>query len=261
MNNIPSKHWLLVASVFLISSMGLVVVQAADAIAQGVNTHVGMQKDNIRSQQRIDALSEAARKLLEDYQFTERKVGLQKQYNAHLQTLVDDQAQTIAELEQQISQIETTKTEIVPLMLRMFESLEQFVALDLPFLGLERQERLLNLQEAINSAEHSLPEKFRRLLEAFQIESDYGRTIEAYEETLNLDGVEKTVNVLRIGRISLLFQTLDGTQNGYWNREAKAWQPLDKSYRLAIKRGLAIARKQAAPDLITIPVPTAEKEG
>ena len=101
-------------------------------------------------------------------------------------------------------------------------------------------------------------EKYRRIVEAYQIENDYGRTIEAYRGTLD-NG--KTVDFLRVGRIALVYQTLDGEETGVWDQGAQDWVELDDSYRTSIKQGLKIARKQSAPDLIELPLPAASGGG
>ena len=102
-------------------------------------------------------------------------------------------------------------------------------------------------------------EKYRQIMEAYQIENEYGRTIEAYRSTLDLGGREATVDFLRFGRIALVYQTPDGTELGVWNQKKGAWEPLDSSYRSAIRDGIRIARKKASPDLIRLPLPAAEE--
>jgi len=79
--------------------------------------------------------------------------------------------------------------------------------------------------------------------------------------TLTIDGKETIVDLLRFGRIALVYQSLDETQTGYWDKETRAWVPLDSSYRSSIRQGLRIARKQAAPDLIRLPLPAAANAG
>ena len=104
-------------------------------------------------------------------------------------------------------------------------------------------------------------EKYRRIMEAYQIENEYGRTIEAYRGGLERDDREITVYFLRFGRIALLYQTLDESEAGVWNAETGSWVPLDSSYRSTIRQGIRIARKQAAPDLIQLPLPAAKDAG
>jgi hypothetical protein len=97
-------------------------------------------------------------------------------------------------------------------------------------------------------------EKYRNIMEAYQIENEYGRTIEAYRSTLAQDDKEVTVDFLRVGRIALIYQTLDESEAGVWNQQTRSWEPLDRSFRSAIRDGLRIARKQSAPDLIRLPL-------
>jgi hypothetical protein len=98
-------------------------------------------------------------------------------------------------------------------------------------------------------------EKYRQIMEAYQIETEFGRTIEAYRGTIDLEGRETTVDFLRFGRIALVYQSLDETESGAWNQMTRSWMPLDTDYRSSIRNGLRIARKQSAPDLIRLPLP------
>jgi hypothetical protein len=95
-------------------------------------------------------------------------------------------------------------------------------------------------------------------MEAFQVENEYGNTIEAYKGNIVLNGTTSSVNFLRLGRVALYYQRLDGSETGFWNKEEKRWQTLPADYRNAIRDGLRIARKEAAPDLLTLPVPAPE---
>ena len=99
-------------------------------------------------------------------------------------------------------------------------------------------------------------EKFRRIIEAYQIENDYGNTIEAYRANIQLEGETSSVDFLRLGRVTLYYQRLDGSETGYWNNSLKRWEQLPGEYRNPIRQGLRIARKEAAPDLLSLPVPT-----
>jgi hypothetical protein len=83
---------------------------------------------------------------------------------------------------------------------------------------------------------------------------DYGRTIEAYPGLKDLGGEERSVEFLRIGRTALIYQTRDGSQQGVWNKQTRQWEELDSSYKTQIAKGLRIAKKQLAPDLLMVPV-------
>ncbi len=231
-----------------------------DKLSQAIKVDTATNNTAIHSQKKIDKLSNQAQKALTEYRSATRQTETLKTYTSHLRELVKSQNEEKISLQQQLEEIETTQQEIVPLILRMLDSLESFVQLDLPFLPAERQHRLSLLKEMMVRADVTNAEKFRRIMEAFQIENDYGKTIEAYRANLDLNGNTSSVDFLRMGRVALYYQRLDGSETGVWNRKTKVWETLPSSYRNSIRKGLRIARKETAPDLIIIPVPAAESE-
>jgi hypothetical protein len=94
--------------------------------------------------------------------------------------------------------------------------------------------------------------------EAYQIELDYGHTIEAYEGEIDVNGDIRTVNFLRFGRLGLYYMTLDGLEIGYFDKDADEWMPLPSEYLQSLDRAIRIARKQLPPDLVRLPVPAPE---
>ncbi len=230
----------------------------AEPLSQAIKIENATNEAAIRSQKKIDALSDKTRHMLEQYRGALHQSKSLKTYNQHLQELLSSQQEEMASLQQQLNEIETTQHEIVPLILRMLKSLKTFVALDIPFLAEERQQRVAKLEEMVVRADVSNAEKYRRIIEAFQIENEYGKTIESYRAELDLGGVVSTVDFLRLGRVALYYQRLDGSETGFWNRNSKQWEALSDDYRASIRHGLRIARKEAAPDLLTLPVPAAE---
>ena len=230
----------------------------SDKLSQAIKVDTATNNTAIQSQKKIDRLSDQAQKALAEYRSATRQTETLKTYTSHLRELVKSQTEEKISLQQQLEEIETTQQEIVPLILRMLDSLERFIQLDLPFLPGERQQRLSLLKDMVVRADVTNAEKFRRIMEAYQIENDYGKTIEAYRADLDIKGNTSSVDFLRMGRVALYYQRLDGSETGLWNRETKAWETLPSSYRNAIRSGLRIARKETAPDLIIIPVPAAE---
>lgn len=201
------------------------------------------------SQKRIEQLDEETTKMLGDYRQMIAEATSLKSYNEQLAGQVKSQEEQIQEMTQQLGQIETTSREVLPMMDKMLATLDQFVALDVPFLIEERTNRVAQLKDMMSRADVSTSEKYRRIVEAYQIEMEYGRTIEAYQGKVG----DKTVDFLRAGRVSLLYQTLDGKETGYWDSNEKAWKQ-DNDYGEAIRAGLKVAKKQAAPDFVTVAV-------
>ena len=211
------------------------------------------------TQGRVEALSDATDDLLTQYQLALRQHESLHIYNSQLDTLLAAQAIERASLEEQVDRVELVSRDVTPLMLRMIDALSAFVSLDVPFLEDERGGRILDLRKLMQRADVTEAEKYRRIMEAYQIENEYGRTIEAYRSTLASEGKEVMVNFLRVGRIALVYQTLDESEAGVWNQDSRRWEPLEARFRPAIRDGLRIARKQTAPDLIRLPLPAPKK--
>jgi len=243
----------------ILAAISVVIYPAyADHLNSAINVETSTNSASIKSQKKIDGLSDKTRKMLDQYRSVTHQTETLTTYNNHLNKLLSSQKQEKESLQQQLTEIETTQREIVPYILRMLDSLEKFVALDLPFLPEERTERIAKLKAMIVRADVTNAEKFRRILEAYQVENDYGNTIEAYRADLDLEGVVSSVDFLRLGRVALYYQRFDGSETGYWDKEQKQWQVLSEDYRNAIRNGLRIARKETAPDLLELPIPAAE---
>jgi len=242
------------AAVLLLAS----ATAPAQTLAQAVEARTSGNAEDLQSQRRIDALSEETDKMLAEYRPRLKQIDALRVYNSQMEQLIASQDTEMASLRRQIDDVEVVGRGVTPLMLKMIDSLDAFVALDVPFLADERARRVAHLRDLMARADVTNAEKYRRILEAYQIENDYGRTIEAYRGTL-ADG--RTVDFLRVGRIALIYQTLDADEAAVWDQAAREWIALESSYRTAIKQGLRIARKQAAPDMIRLPLPAAQVGG
>ena len=206
-----------------------------------------------QSQKKIESLDDKTQTVLERYlnMVDEREV-LQAS-NKHFERLVLRQATEIRHIQSQIEELAETRRAIIPLVMRMNSVIQQFVSLDIPFLPTERSQRSKVLHELVENDENSVADQFRRILQAYQIEVDYGRTIDAYETQISFEGSLLSVQILRIGRIGLYYLSQDEKQVGHWDHRAKQWTALDASHRRTIKDAIAVARKQLPPQLLELP--------
>lgn len=228
--------------------------QNLNNVIQAGNAKTTLAQD---SQKRIDRLAQETDDLTFQFKQQNKLIDDLRVFNAQMEKQVAKQAQVVQDLENSIDKVTVIERQIQPLVFRMLESLEQFVALDLPFSLAERNERIKMLRENQDRADISSSEKFRQVLEGYKIESAYGSTIEAYTDALNIDGQNLAVSVLRIGRIALMYQTEDGLKSGYYDAKA-GWTNLDRSYNAAVLKGLKIARDQASKDIMVLPVKAPE---
>lgn len=243
----------------LLLAIGFVIfssssLAAKDPLARSIDTSIANTRQETKVQQRIDKLDEETKVMLEEYQQLSRELEVLKVYDDQLQRLVESQEAEKTSIQKQMQDLDLTQREIVPLMLRMLEWLDEFVQLDQPFLPEERSLRIEHLTGLMDRADISIGEKYRRVLESYQIEMDYSRTIEASRGELQTGDKTRTVDFLRVGRVGLYYLTLDRQEVGHWMTSSGQWQTLPSRYNLPIRNGLRMARKQAAPDLLRLPV-------
>jgi hypothetical protein len=176
-------------------------------------------------------------------------------YNQLLERQIQDQLTEVEAMRMALEQVPELERQIPPLLTRIIAGLEEFVALDLPFQLEERQERIAQLKTIIERTDVTLADKFRRVLEALQIENEYGRDMVAYNGELQIDGVDREVQFLRVGRIALLYQTPDAEFTGAWDQGTHQWVALGNEHRNSVRNGLRMSRAQVAPDLLLVPLP------
>ena len=210
------------------------------------------------SQERIDKVVDQTRSLVDQFRAVMKEVDGLVVYNTLLDRQIANQVREMAQLNDSIDQVTVIERQIMPLMTRMIDTLEDYVALDVPFLMEERTERVTTLREIMERSDVTVAEKFRRVMEAYSIEmGDYGRTIETYKQTLQIEGGLREVEILRVGRVALLYQTSDGPFTGAWDQAAGDWVELPE-YRTQVREGLRMAKKARAPTLLFLPVAAAE---
>jgi len=236
----------------LLSMSGFLSLATANELETNLSAQQGELDQAKGSQVKIDKLYEQKLEVVQDTREAKAEIEQLTVYNRQLTSIISDQVAQMASLEEQIQNIEVTQQGIMPLMERMLSTLDQFISLDTPFLLEERQERVANLRGLLLSSKVTISEKFRRVLEAFQIEIEYGRTIEAYR---GKDAQGNVVDFLRVGRVGLYALDLDESKVRIWNRSIAAWEELEDQYTSAIAKGIKIARKQSAPSLLDLKLP------
>lgn len=247
------------AALFVFAAAVATGPASATTVGEVTNVLKVAQQEGVESQTRINKLDDETAELLADYKATLQQLDTLKKYNAQLRSLISAQDDEKVQIQKDIDRVTTIDREVVPLMLSMVEGLEEFVASDVPFLASERALRVQRLRELMSRSDASPAEKFRRVLEAYQIENEYGRTIEAYSgEVTTAEGKNLTVDFLRVGRVLFMYKTQDDKDIRMWDAEQSAWLPVDSDYLLSVKKAMSIARAQAAPDMFILPIKAAE---
>ena len=236
----------------------LSVISASEMYAASLDDVLGVRSsttiEGAKSQAKIDEVTEQTRDLLQQFKTVMKVVDGLRVYNQQQRRLIQNQEDELSELEQSIDNATVIERQIGPLIEKMIGNLEKFVELDIPFLISERRERIEFLKDTLDRADVSVAEKFSQVLQAYQVENTYGTTIEAYTDVIELEGKSRQVDMLKWGRVSLVFQTPDAESTGVWNNEARQWVMLPDEFRTGVRDGLRIARKTQTADLVHLPV-------
>ena len=209
------------------------------------------QKLSAQSQNKIDSTERQTDKIVNEWKAVSKQVEGLKLYNEQKRIQIKAQLDLMDKLDEQLVQVVVMQRQIPPLAQRMLESLESFIVLDTPFRVEERQNRIDLVRASLAKPKVTASEQVRQVLEAYNIEAEYGRKIDTYESAL-VDGT--VVNILVIGRIGMFYQTKDEQSSGRWNNETNSWDDLPGSYRKPIRDGIRMAKKLAPTDMLLMPV-------
>jgi len=235
----------------VIAASGSVFAQSVDQILQAEDRRLNLAQ---QSQERINNIVEGTRSLEDDYRSINKEIDGLKVYNRLMVAQTSGQSAVLEDIALSMDQVDVINRQIFPMMERMIDGLAQSVALDVPFLMEERTKRVNTLKDTMERSDVSVAEKFRKVMEAYQIENEYGTSSETYTQSItNDEGVTRSYNMLRVGRIGLYYQSDDAKITGRWDNELREWVD-DDSARTEIRKGIRIAKQLIAPELIVIPV-------
>lgn len=243
---------LIVATLSLTFGWGS-AVKAQDA-SDIRNEQQTLQQQAQQSQSRIADLDDETMSMVSAYNRELERYEELLTYNENMRQLLESQEQERQRINQELQEVEVVRQAIVPLMVEMVEVLGEFIALDQPMLLEERNARLAQLQSIITRSDVEIAEKYRRIIEAYQIEAEYGQSLEAYESDIEIAGQERTVDILRVGRVALYYLSLDREEAGIWDPDSRGWYPLPDSALDSLDFAMRVAREQAPPNLMALPL-------
>src|SRR5690606_32474908 len=201
------------------------------------------------SQARVVELSDAADELIQQFQEISKVVDGLEVYNAGMRQTISEQEKDIADYEESIANAAALQRQIPPLMEEMMTALEQFVELDMPFQKAQRLDRLAQIRDTFDDSSVNIAERFRLVLQAYQQEMNYGRAMQHTTATLEVDGVETDVDMLRVGRAALVYQTSDQLTSGMWDNANQQWVELGNEYRRPISQAIRMAQDLTATEI------------
>lgn len=221
------------------------------------------------SQARIDRIDDETGDLFREYRATLQRVESQKLFVEQQRVFLKSQLNELSDLDRQIAEVDDVLQNLLPMQVEMIEELDTFIRLDLPFLYNERLERVDALRDLMDRSPSEVPpsEKYRKIVEAYQIETDYGRFLRHYEAPLFQVAGEPPgdeaplVDYLMIGRVAFIYMTKDESEMGIWDAEAGAWERLPGRFGAEVRKAIRMAKEVTTPNVFMGPVPGPVRQG
>lgn len=248
------------ATALATGAMGAVTVQAGsvkDVLKEGEEKVAS----SAASQKRIDKIAEQTSNIAVDFDTVNKQIESTRLYNETLELQIAHQERQMANIRKNIDNVQETQREMPPLTIRMVDAIENYIQLDMPFDLDQRRKQVEDLRNDVGRADMTVAEKFRRVLEVYKYELEYGAvgSLATYSQEIEVNGVVKQVDILRLGRVALCYQTKDKEHTGVWDQDNRQWVELDAgTYRSAIANAIRIAKKTATRDILTLPVKAPE---
>jgi len=188
---------------------------------------------------------------LESLELENQEITVQRD---QLAAQISDARERITHKKSELQGIRKIAEDIKPFLEETLAWLESETDRGLPFLEKERRERVTRLRVLMDDPDISINRKFRKIMESLFIEAEYGTTVEVNNDRVELEGEPVLVNVLRLGRLNLFFQTLDGNSCGFYNMATARWELLPEKDSRNIKMAVNMAQKRRSVELVNLPV-------
>ena len=224
-----------------------------ELLEQAISIEASSSNAAADRQDYINRIDSQIIELIGDIQYLSQQLDLTNIYNRQMQELITSQNNEIESINQQMVELDNTNRGILPKLEEMVLTLESIIQNDIPFLLTERNLRVNDLKEILMQSNVSTSEKFRRVFEAYQIENEYGRTVESYRDEISVEDNLYNVEVFRLGRVGLYARTSDGNFNAMYSKKEKKWIK-QKGIDSELVTALKIARKELPPSLLKLPV-------
>ncbi len=248
-----TKFWR-IAWAGAVSALALSAAAPAQQLEEAVREAEGATRTARDSQSRIDNIEDRTGDIFREFRATLQRIDSQSLFVQQQRVYVESQLNELADLERQINEVDDITTSLLPMQFDMIDSLRQFINLDLPFLLDDRLARVERLETVMDDPNISPAERYRLILEAYQIEADYGRFNRTYEGPLGDGADAPVVDYLMIGRLAFVYLTQDDGDAGIWDAQAGDWRSLDSRYYGQIRNAIRVADGIASPDVMVLPV-------
>lgn len=225
--------------------------ETGDRVRQTVEQTIDVMQ---KAQQQEDAWAEQRADLLARFQSLQAEKKRLERTREGLEQRLAFEEKALLEARRKAEGARWIEHELQGYLESVVARLEEFIRKDLPFLPAERSQRIASVKECLMRPDSGVAEKYRRVMEALQIEADYGRSAEVVQDRVLIDGKPLMVDILRLGRIAVFWRTPDGSRAGHFDPATGEYEPLDSRYHREIEKAMQIARRERTTDLVRLPL-------
>jgi hypothetical protein len=215
-------------------------------------------RESIEVQQKTQKREEAWRmerdKMMTRYDRLEKERDVLLAEVQNTRELIRGAESRIRRKKKELSDIEQISHDLQPYLTETIEGLKQDMTEGLPFLTVERRERMDRLSALMADPEISISEKYRKVMEAMLIEADYGYTTEVTQEMIAINNEKVFADSWRRGRLNLFFIRPDGNACGFYNMAEKRWIELPPDHLNALKTATEISARRQTATLLDLPI-------
>ena len=241
----------LLAGLLGTAALGPVHAQEGKSLSDTVARTVATQQE---TQKKQEAWAEEKNDLTARYRAAMAQVDYLDKTRAFEQKEVNSLDASIAELNRRMVESVKLKDNLEDTLNVVVDHLENRVNKDIPFLMNERRERIASVREAIAKPELSAAEKLRRVLEALQVEANYGNTVDVSQERIKVGDEEISADIIRIGRVSVFWRSPDGNRVGEFDRGTGQWVEMDHKYAHVISDVREMVMRLRSTKVVTLPL-------
>lgn len=216
-------------------------------------------QDGAQTQAQIDDIADRTDDLEREYLAILQQVEDQRVFVEQQRVFLQSQENELTELNRQLERVDTIERELTPMLLEMFVALEDFINSDIPFQTDMRMARLADIEGLLGDSQVSAAEKYRRLLNAYEIEASYGRSLRSYSEEVMRGDTPTEASILQIGRVAIIRRFGDGTME-MRTKDNPDWRPVPGAFATEVQRAFRIANEVTTPEVFTAPLPGPEQQ-
>lgn len=236
----------------------LVVGLSLPAVAQsqlrnGLNAGEQATRQAEQAQERINQLDDERSDMVSEFRTLLQRKQAAELYARQQEKVVESQRRELVSLNEQLGRVDDITAQTVPMLLDMIADLEAFVAADLPFKKQERTDRIETLKTAMDAADVPIVEKYRLIIEAYQTELEYGRTVSTWPDTVTINDNEVKVDMFLYGRVALVRMSPDQRYAQRYDRATDTWVDVDGAFKSEIENAIKIASGRTTPSVMYAP--------